>query len=79
MLKPVGHLSNRARIMPKIIYKQVVVEFNGKTYRIADHGWMGIVFEKYTDDAGYFPLDNEEVAEEFTPDQRYAMEILFDK
>jgi hypothetical protein len=40
---------------------------------------MGIIFEKYTDDAGYFPLDNEEVAEEITPAERYAIEMLFDK
>jgi hypothetical protein len=65
--------------MPKIIYKMLVVEFKDKTYRIADHGWMGILFEKYTDMDGYFPLDNDELAEEFTPDERFEMELLFDK
>lgn len=65
--------------MPRILYKMLVIEFNSKTYRLSDRGWNGITYEVWDDMSGYSPLYEDQVAEEFTADDKYKIEMLFDE
>ena len=65
--------------IPVIKYKMVVVEFKGITYRLSDRGYAGISFEAYGDYEGWYPIDEEEVADAFNVEERYAMEMMFDQ
>ena len=63
--------------MPVLSYKMIVVKFNGISYRLSGARLPNITFEKYTDLDGWFPLDNDEIAEEMSALVRYNMELLF--
>jgi len=62
-----------------LMYKMIVVQFQGKRYRLTDNGYAGISFEEYTDYSGWYPIDEEEVVAKFTIEERYAMEMMFDE
>jgi hypothetical protein len=70
-----------------LMYKMIVVQFQGNSYRLTDNGYAGISFEEYTDKSGYYPIigyqwypmDEEEVVAKFTIEERYAMEMMFDE
>jgi hypothetical protein len=65
--------------MPQILYKILVIQFNSTIYRVSDRGWNGFEYEKWGDNDGYYPLDNEQVEEEFSADEKYKIEMLFDQ
>jgi len=65
--------------MPKILYRILVIEFNSTIYRVSDRGWNGFDYEKWGDNDGYYPLDTEQVNEEFNSDEKYKIEMLFDE
>ena len=61
------------------MYKILVIQFNSKVYRVSDRGWNGFEYEKWEDKDGYYPLDKEQVAEEFSADEKYKIEMLFNQ
>ncbi len=62
-----------------LMYKMIVVQFNGNTYRLAENGYAGISFEEYDDYSGWYPMDEDEVVAKFSIEERYAMEMMFDE
>ena len=65
--------------IPVLMYKMIVVEFKGITYRLSDRGYAGISFEAYCDCEGWYPIEEEYVVTKFNVEERFAMEILFDQ
>jgi len=62
-----------------LMYKMIVVQFQGNSYRLTDNGYAGISFEEYDDHSGWSPMFEDELIYKFSAEERYAMEMMFDE